>query len=682
MTDENEIVRLKTKINKLLTYIQNKSKELNEAKLQAEQLSNYMNAVFECTPDAIMVTDLKGNILMGNDTAHKMLGDLLGKNISQFVNLKKASFDGKTGVSAECELLTMSQEMIPVRMTSGALVNQGESTGHVYSFHDVRATMNTLAELEEAKSDSQAKSQFLANMSHEIRTPLNSVIGLSDYLVETAELGENNKYLQQIRASGQALLAIVNDILDISKIEAGELSIERAPFSLESVVKDVIGICAIHAQAKNLKLEYKMDKGLSERFIGDRLRVRQIILNFLSNAIKFTEKGIVEIVVMPCVNYRAGFRVSVLDSGVGIPEDVQAKLFTPFKQGDNSTTRKFGGTGLGLSIARQLSEMMGGIVGLRSVVGKGSEFWAELPLLKTDEKDPLEQESTPVRDVDDLVLNIKRDMRPVNILVAEDNPANQMVVKAMLGKLGHGVTVANNGQEAIDLFSLSGFFDMILMDFQMPVMGGIEACRHIREQSNGADIPIIAMTASAMRHEVVAARAAGMNDFLGKPVTMSELKKTIEKWAPKQKSNTKKETSFESLFDQLDENVMSSESQLAADHEAEVLDQESIELLKELPGPAGGSMLPYQIDLFLADCPKSIEILKSFKEQRDLIKFAKEAHKLKSSCGVIGARKMLKICEIAEHAAKDNQENAAFKALTEIEGEATLVFDQLKKLAA
>jgi signal transduction histidine kinase/AmiR/NasT family two-component response regulator len=531
-----QLEELKSKIKTLESYIETKSSELNKAKLEAEKISSYMNAVFECTPDAIVVTDLSGKMTLGNETAKKLLGNFIDQNISKFINLKKASFDGSSAISAECELITASGP-IPVTLTSGSLIQGSDLQGHVYTFHDVRDARNAQAALEEAKSDSAAKSQFLANMSHEIRTPLNSVIGLSDYLIETSDFGENNQYLQQIRTSGVALLAIVNDVLDISKIEAGELNLEKVAFEIKAPIMEVLDIFSHQAKSKNLYLVHEIGESVGANFIGDPSRIRQIIMNFVSNALKFTKSGGIEIRIDPPLNCANGFRISIVDTGMGISSSVMDKLFSPFKQGDDSTTRKFGGTGLGLSITKHLAELMGGMVGVESTEGKGSKFWAELPLEPTTIEKTEELSDLNI-EFDEFGLNSIKQYRPANILVAEDNPANQMVVKAMLGKLGHSVTIANNGVEAIQLFSLDGFYDIILMDFQMPEMGGIEACKEIRSQNNGLKIPIIAMTASALRHEVTAAKAAGMNDFLGKPVTMAELQRVVEKWAPISKQLT------------------------------------------------------------------------------------------------------------------------------------------------
>lgn len=388
---------------------------------------------------------------------------------------------------------------------------------------------------EEAERASRAKSDFVSRMSHELRTPMNAILGFAQLLESETLSPEHRDYVGEINRAGSHLLELINKVLDLAKIEAGQLTLEHIAFDLRLLLNEVTALVSERAKSKGLAVRFHVSPDLPNRIMGDPTRLRQVLINLIGNAEKFTAQGSIEIVVEPDDDINR-IRLSVRDTGIGMDAPTLAKLFKAFAQADESTTRQFGGTGLGLKIAQDLVHAMGGEIQVVSEPGIGSRFWFSLPLIPTHEVVASTQEND--KDVAKNALKSQNTAsdKPLHghILLVEDNRINQVVAARMLEKLGLSYDIANHGGESID-HVLAKDYDLILMDMEMPQMDGPEATRRIRGMENAArknPIPIIAMTANALHEDRERCIASGMNDHMAKPVEMSKLVELLRKWLP------------------------------------------------------------------------------------------------------------------------------------------------------
>src|SRR5579885_247743 len=485
----------------------------------------------------------------------------------------------------------------------------------------------------------RAKSEFLATMSHEIRTPLNGVIGLTDLLRRTSLTPEQQEYVHAIQASGDALLSLINDILDFSKIEAGQLHLEIQPFDLRQLVEDVVAVFRAPAQIKGLQLHAHVDPAVPALLAGDAMRLRQVLTNLISNAVKFTAQGEVRIGVSLLEESAqdALVRVEVRDTGIGIAPEAQATLFEPFTQADTSMTRRYGGTGLGLAIARRLVALMGGTIGVNSMVGQGSTFWAMLRLPKARER---RRERTGADTAESTATSASTGAGRGRILVAEDNPINQLVVVGLLQSLGYEVQTVENGRQAVEAVR-QGHFDLVLMDAHMPEMDGFAATAAIRRDEAlmglGQHTPIVALTADALVGDAEKSLAAGMDDHLTKPVTLERLAAVVERRralrtsVPADSSGT-------------------TEMPAPSDEAEPVLDQSALARLRE--SERQDPLLHQLIHLFLQETPAHLAELQEAVARGDARRVEEVAHHLKGSAEQLGATRMSRTCAALQEAGR------------------------------
>jgi PAS domain S-box-containing protein len=393
--------------------------------------------------------------------------------------------------------------------------------GALQNITDRKASERALVQAkEEAESATRAKSAFLATMSHEIRTPLNGVLGMTQAMAMGEVTDQQRERLEVIRQSGESLLAILNDVLDLSKIEAGKLELEQAEFDIDELSRGAIGAFAATAQAKGLDFDLKVERAARGVYRGDSVRVRQILYNLVSNALKFTETGGVSVVVG---RRNKLLSIGVTDTGIGIAGDKLASLFQKFEQADASTTRRYGGTGLGLAICRDLAELMGGTVRAESTPGAGATFIAELPLTRVSAS-PAKMVAEPVERAEPI------ESAGIRVLAAEDNGMNQLVLRTLLEQIGVTPVIVGNGRDAVAAWAREPW-DLILMDVQMPEMDGPTATGVIRARERAerrARTPIVALTANAMAHQVAEYLRTGMDDFVAKPIEAGRLYAVIQ----------------------------------------------------------------------------------------------------------------------------------------------------------
>lgn len=509
--------------------------------IEHQKTNAKLQFLFDTMPDAFFVINQKGLIQSVNEKGIAMFGyseeALIGKNISMLTTSEhRQAHDGyiseylKTGknriIGSVRELIARKSDgsEFPIALSVGEVRVDDEVlfTGIIRDISELKQKEKDLIQAKnEALEAGLAKSQFLANMSHEIRTPLNGIFGVLQVLKQKIQGSEKHALIDVALSSGRSLLTVINDILDFSKIEAGMLKVDHTALSIRNIIESIISELTPQASQNGNMLTFCFSESFDDGFEGDPVRIKQILLNLTSNAIKFTENGQVNIAVEHShSDHLEGVRFVVTDTGIGMSEELLKRLFNRFEQADESTTRKHGGTGLGLAICKNLIELMDGKITVSSSHQTGSEFIVTLPLPKAA-KSP-----TPLTDS---ISQVTPDFSSCTILVAEDNEINQVVITSMLEPTGARFVIASDGQEAINL-AQQHQPDLILMDIQMPNVDGIEACKKIKART--PEQRIIALTANVMAEQVREYENVGFDESLGKPIPLDALYSTLIRYLP------------------------------------------------------------------------------------------------------------------------------------------------------
>lgn len=654
---ENKLVILLEDVTERVVLEQAIVQSANEANLLLHALTaskNYTHQIMASMPDALIVTTLSGTIKTINPATKQLLeydeSEIIGQPISvmlpevccsDLIDAQNSRTDCCNSSSKEVEAIccTKTKKKIPIAVSCSVIkTNSDDFQGFVYIVRDIT----------ERKQAELAKSEFLAMISHEIRTPMNAVIGVSELLLRMPLAAEQRSYVEMIRNSGEALLTIINDILDFSKIGYGKLELEDRPFNLRTCIQDSLDLLALKAAEKSLRLRFLDHDSLPTIVVGDAMRLRQILVNLVSNAVKFTQVG--EVLVSAIARSSTSSSIptteiefAVKDTGIGIPPDRRDRLFQMFSQVDSSISRRYGGTGLGLAISKQLSELMGGRIWVESQPGQGSTFFFTVTMRASSEV-----ELNPVAAPTPASSGFAQ-QHPLRILVAEDHSVNRKMMLLILQHLGYQADAVSNGLEALAaLRQLS--YDVVLMDVQMPEMDGLTATQQIcKEWAPNCRPRIVAMTANTIQGDREECLAVGMNDYISKPIRIEALMQALKRCPPRQhlalSAEINKKQAHKELLPQA-----SSQSLNLATHTfpASVLDAKALELLYDMLGSQALQVLPELIECYCAEAPNLLKMMSDAIAQEDPVSLQQAAHTLKSGSASLGAVHLSQLCEEVE----------------------------------
>ncbi|RCJ36458.1 hypothetical protein A6770_15590 [Nostoc minutum NIES-26] len=655
----------------------------NEANLLLRNLKaskQYIDQVVTSIADALLVTTMSGKIKKLNPAAQVLLeydeAELIGKPITKVIK-EVDSYKLETGKN-ESNFLYINQDINPLakEVESVCQTKSGKTIPVVFSYSIIQTEVEhfqgyvyILRDMTERKQAELAKQQFLAMISHEVRTPITSVTGMASLLLDTELTSEQRDFVEIIYKSGDSLLKIINDFLDFSKIESGNLELEEQPFALQNCINEVLYLLAPKAKEKGLQLTFLDTPKLPTTIVGDITRLRQVLINLLSNAIKFTETGSIEISVRTRkntnINYSSAsntyeIQFTVKDTGIGIPRDRLERLFKAFSQVNSSITRQYGGTGLGLAICKQLCELMGGRIWVESEPNIGSTFYFTITAAVISEEAGSQELRARSQE-----LEVKKsenncdypllDSSKLRILLTEDNLINQKVALKQLKSLGYSADVANNGKEALALLEKIPY-DLILMDCQMPILDGLETTKEIHRWTesrfaSGRRPTVIAMTANAMKEDKQMCIDAGMDDYLSKPVIKEKLAATLERWAS---------------------TIFKAQETLACEQTVSTFTVETVELaidwehLHQISENDPEFELNL-LEIFVEDMQNRLETTKAAIAANDFEQLAREAHQIKGASGNVGATTMHLAAEKLEQLARNQECRGAANLISELE---------------
>ena len=600
--------------------VSNKVKETQRQLLQKQIEYNELlraiqksNAVVEFSPDGTIQTVNDNFLKMVGYTRNELTGknreiliyeDQKAKNLELWTALQNGNFK-----SGRVNRRNKDGSAVWIQASYNPIFDEHNKIKKIIKIgqditREIEAEKSLLRSKELAEKLNIQKDNFIANISHEIRTPIHAILGFTELLLEQEKDLFKKNYLESVKTAGDNLLYIINDILDLSKIEAGIIQLDKEPFDLLLTVDKVFSILHLKAHQKKLSFKYHIHPEVATILIGDKNRLTQILINLLGNAIKFTSSGSVDLHINTAAHQKDHTRLTfkIVDTGIGIPEDKKDSIFDRFSQADEETSRNYGGTGLGLNISQQLIQRQGGKIWVESREGEGSVFIFELPF-KTAKSN--------FKPLSKVHMVLPGGKKQGHILLCEDNELNQKLIKAILLEKGYTIDLAENGQKGIDLFKVNNY-DLVLMDIQMPLMDGYEATQKIRHELN-SPVPVVALTANFLLMEKTKCLQIGMNDYLPKPFTKEDILNKVDQWV-----NSREEKLQENSGENLNGQVF------------------SLDILEELSG-GDKQFQEEMLTLFLHQSKTTFSELKRFSEIEDLNGIRSTAHKFKSSFGIIGA---------------------------------------------